>query len=199
MTWYKVCERRMTTDGDIGSLSASLESTYLERREVDGEDINNPPPTPESKHDLSDTWCDISSRLNFKFTDLVDKLLDLIGDIYSSQEFAKTVQVPFCFEYCRLKYEIILGNMLAEVSNINLEMQEFPAELHMYRNIVVDKGCPKLSESGVTYLESLLCYFGDRIDYVDGELQERKKRGLQCFTDSQAVDMACSFWGPREF
>lgn len=149
--------------------------------------------TDTSPSDLSYVWSDISFELKSKFNKLVIDYMNVVDDIIESYEFTKSLKIPFCHEHIRLKYLCVFENMMVEMKDINNEMTEYPGEVQNYRDIIVDKGCKQLSESGVTYLENMLGYFAHRIDYVNGELQERKKRGYNSFNNSQLVNMPCSF------
>jgi hypothetical protein len=136
-------------------------------------------------------WETASQDYNERYNKIVDEMTETYNNIIQTLQYTTNVKVPFCWEHIRLSFANEVNILLEECSGLDMQLCSFESELHMHRNMSIDRANTELSQSSLDYLDSVLGYYAHKSSCIKDDLTNLKKSGNELFIASQQISSNC--------
>lgn len=143
------------------------------------------------QNDIITIWKSSSEDYTERYNKIVDEMCETYNHLINTLQHATDVKVPFCWEYIRLSFANELHILLEEFSGLDMQVSSFVNEMHLHRNLSVDRADSKLSQSSMDYLDSVLGYYAHKSSCIKDDLDTLKKKGTELFISSQQISSNC--------
>lgn len=142
---------------------------------------------------LTQDWYDNIIDFCNQYGELLLQYGELHESLSNTVVFIDDLKVPFCFEYARLVFKEIMGDLLKECDDIGIMMSSYHREIRHHEGMMLEYGSERLSTSSIDYLKSILEFYAHRLDVLKEDFEHRKQNGLAVLEESKQVDKPCGF------
>jgi hypothetical protein len=136
-------------------------------------------------------WESNSQDYTERYNKIVDEMCETYNSLIHVLQHATNVKVPFCWEHIRLSFANELHILLEEFTGLDMQVCSFMSEMHMHKNMSIERADSKLSQSSLDYLESVLGYYAHKSSCIKDDLNTLKKKGNEVFISSQQISSNC--------
>jgi hypothetical protein len=176
--------------------TSSVDVSNVERNDSVDEQImynllNEDHTIDENRNNILTTWKDTFENYTEMYNKIVDEMCVTYEDLLNTSEYIADLKVPFCWECVRLSFANELHELLEEFQQVDTQISTFTREMHMHRNLSIQRGNIKLSNSAIDFLGNLLGYYAHKSSSIKEDLAYIKKRGQDAFVESQQIYNTC--------
>lgn len=143
------------------------------------------------REDILKTWKGKTDEFAEKYNKIVDEMCDTYRSIIYTIKYADNLKVPFCWEYARISFVDEVNNLLNEFLEVDMQFSTFDDEIDTHRILSIQRGDNKLSESSITYLNTVFECYAHKSSCLKDDIAFLIKQGQAAFIESQQISTTC--------
>jgi hypothetical protein len=126
------------------------------------------------------------------FIGLLELVEELSNDIHLMIQTVDQVQVPYCYEYIRLEYQVTFNKLKRNMEELEHAMLYFPQEVDNFVAYIQNEQ-PSANDHDEIFemLDKTYQYYCDRYDVLKISFNENKDLAAQCYDATRQLPRPC--------
>ena len=126
-----------------------------------------------------------------KFINFVQLVEQLSNDIDEMIHMVDNANVPYCYEYIRLEYQVIFNEMKENIQDLKNSMFNFPEEVERYLEYIKHDPSSNSNNEVLAMMDETYQYYCSRYDVINTSFNISKNNASQCYDAAQHLPRPC--------
>jgi hypothetical protein len=128
----------------------------------------------------------LSNFINF--VKLVEKLSN---DVDEMIQVVDNVNVPYCYEYIRLEYQVIFNEIKGNVDDLKTSMFYFPEEVERFLDYIKNEPSSNSNNEVFDMMDETYQYYCARYGVIITSFNDSKNNAFECYDAAQHLPRPC--------
>ena len=133
----------------------------------------------------------LTSTMLSDFIGLIEVLEDLVNENNAMIQTVEDLQVPYCYEYLRLEFQVAFNEVKEYIDDLKRSMFYFPNEIESFLHYIKNEPSSNNYMDIFGMLDATCRFYRSRYEVLKDMLQNNKYYAQKCYEETRMIPRPC--------